>query len=236
MDADGVYTGALAGVMDITRRKRAETALQDALAEKVVLLREIHHRVKNNMQVIVALLRMHSRRIEDARLTAIFNDCRDRVEAMSLIHEALYQSEDLSHIDFNGYCQKLCRNLGKAYNAGAKGITVTVGQSNVSMNMDQGITVGMIIAELISNAFKHAFPQGHTGNVALHVDNLEDETIQLVVADTGKGVPSDFDIHKTSSLGLRLVVGAAERELGGNIQVENDGGARFIIRFKCKKV
>ncbi len=218
---------------DITKRKRAEAALQKSLSEKEVLLREIHHRVKNNMQNIISLLRMHGRRIDDARVVEIFNDCRDRIEAMSLIHEALYQSENLAKIDFKTYLEKLCRNLARAHDAPRRRIDLTANVSDVSLTMDRGIAVGMVIAELISNAFKHAFPRGEGGTVSVRLDQPDGETARLVVSDTGKGLPEDFDIQRLSSLGMRLVWGAVTRELSGTIDVEGNDGARFIIRFKC---
>ncbi len=217
---------------DITKRKNAELALQKALAEKETLLREIHHRVKNNMQVIVGLLRMHARRTDNPDLTKAFDDCRDRIEAMSLVHEALYQSDDLACIDFAAYLKKLCRNLGQAHDARRKGITLTTSAADVSLDMDQGVAVGMIIAELISNAFKHAFPHNEGGTVSVHLDRPDGETVRLIVSDTGGGPPDDFDIHNPASLGMRLVSGAVTRELGGTIDVERDNGTRFIIRFK----
>jgi PAS domain S-box-containing protein len=221
--------------VDITERKRAEAALQKSLAEKEVLLREIHHRVKNNMQTVIGLLRMQARRIDNAQLTEIFTDCRDRIGAMSLIHEALYQSENLAEIDFEAYLKKLCRNLGKAHDAQRKGITLTTSAADVSMNMDQGVAVGMIIAELISNAFKHAFPDGEGGAVSVHLDRPDGETVRLIVSDTGIGLPEDFDIRNPRSLGMRLVSGAVIRELGGSIEATSDGGAEFVIRFKCEE-
>ena len=228
---EGAIAGIIGAALDITERKRAETALKNALVEKEILLREIHHRVKNNMQTIVGLLRMHARRIDNAQLTEIFNDCRDRIGAMSLIHEALYQSDDLAKIDFEGYLKKLCRNLAQAHDAQGKRIALTANAADVSLNMDQGIAVGMIIAELISNAFKHAFPDGETGTVSVHLDCPDGETARLIVSDTGEGLPADFDIRNPSSLGMRLVAGAVTRELGGSIDVETGDGARFIIRF-----
>jgi PAS domain S-box-containing protein len=219
---------------DITDRKRAEADLQKSMAEKVVLLREIHHRVKNNMQAIIGLLRVHSRRTTDAHLTEIFNDCRDRIGAMSVIHETLYQSENLAKIDFNAYLKKLCRSLAQAHDARRKRITLTTSAADVSLNMDQGVAVGMIVAELISNAFKHAFPDGEGGTVSVHLDRPDGETVRLVVSDTGVGLPEDFDIQNPPSLGMRLVAGAVTRELGGTLAVEGDGGTRFIIRFPHK--
>ncbi len=214
--------------------KSREEALRNALGEKEVLLREIHHRVKNNMQTIASLLRMHARKIDDARLTEIVNDCRDRIAAMSLVHESLYQSDSLAKIDFETYLNKLCRNLGRAYHAGGKGVSVSVDRCDVGLNLDQGVAVGLVVSELISNAFKHAFHEKESGSVAINVKNIDDDRVEMIVADDGAGLPADLDIRKTSSLGLRLVGGIITREMGGTIDVENDNGAKFIIRFKIK--
>jgi PAS domain S-box-containing protein len=232
--ADESIGGMITYTEVTTTRKLAEKALKGTLAEKEVLLREIHHRVKNNMQTIVGLLRMHARRNRDPHLKTVFDDCRDRVEAMSLVHEALYQSDDLSRIDFEAYLKKLCRNLAHAHDAQRKRITLTINAADVSLNMDQGVAVGMIIAELVSNAFKHAFPNDEGGAVSVHLDRTDGETVRLVASDTGKGLPADFDIHNPSSLGMRLVSGAVIRELGGTIDVERGNGTRFIIRFECE--
>ena len=221
--------------LDITEKKQTEKQLVSSLDEKVVLLREIHHRVKNNMQVIISLLRMHGRRTNDANLGKIFEDCRDRINAMSLIHESLYQSDNLARIDFKVYLKKLCRNLKQAYGAVGKGISLTVGECSVALDMDQGIAIGMVIAELISNAFKHAFHTGKGGNVSINLSELDAENVKLIVKDDGKGMPPEIDLMNVSSLGLRLVVGAVTLELGGSIEVERDKGTQFTICFKYKK-
>ncbi len=173
--------------IEIAERVRAEVKIAASLKEKEVLLREIHHRVKNNMQVIVSLLRMHLRRINDRSLVQVFEECRDRVNAMSLIHEALYQSEDLARIDFEIYLKKLCRNLSQAHGTEGKGMAVTVERSNMSLGMDQGIAVGMVICELVSNAFKHAFPLGQVGMVSVSLSGLRGKAVELIVEDDGKG-------------------------------------------------
>jgi len=216
------------------KRTQAEKLVRASLKEKEVLLREIHHRVKNNMQVIVSLLRMHSRNIDDARLAQIFDDCRCRVNAMALIHEALYLSDDLARIDFAVYLKKLCRNLSQMYGAYGKGIKVTVELCNVVLDMDQGIALGMVISELISNAFKHAFLPGKRGSVSVNLSCLEGKNVELIVKDDGKGLPPEIDILNTRSLGLRLASAAVTRELDGSIEVERNCGTRFIIHFKCK--
>jgi polar amino acid transport system substrate-binding protein len=234
-NSKGRINGIMSVSVDITERKRAEAALEKSLAEKEVLLREIHHRVKNNMQAISGLLRMQARRTDDAHLTEIFNDCRDRIGAMSLIHEALYQSENLGKVDFNTYLKKLCRNLAQAHDAPRRRIELTTSAADVSLDMDQGVAVGMVIAELISNTFKHAFPHDEGGAVSVRLDRPDGKTVRLVVSDTGIGLPEDFDIRNPSSLGMRLVSGAVTRELGGSIEATSDGGTEFVLRFKCEE-
>ena len=216
------------------KRVSSRKQIRASLDEKEVLLREIHHRVKNNMQVIVSLLRMHSRMTDDTRLGHVFDDCRDRINAMSLIHESLYQSENLARIDFKIYLKKLCKNLIQAYGALGKEIAVTVDRCNVDLDMDQGVAVGMVICELVSNAFKHAFPPNKGGQILISLSSIEGEMVELIVQDNGKCLPPEIDIFNPKSLGLRLTTAAVTRELGGSINVERDSGTRFIIRFKCK--
>ncbi len=217
----------------LLQNRRAEEQIAASLKEKEVLLREIHHRVKNNMQVIVSLLRIHARRTHEAGLKRIFDECRDRINAMSLIHEALYESEDVGRIDFEAYLTMLCRNLRQAYDVSEKGITLTVKRSNVALDIDQGIAVGMVISELVSNAFKHAFTKDKGGSVSLSLSGLEGKEVELIVQDDGKGLPPEIDIHNSTSIGLQLVVATITRELGGSIEVERDSGTRFVIRFIC---
>jgi len=230
---DRVSAVTIIGI-DITHRMQTEKQIAASLKEKEVLLREIHHRVKNNMQVIVSLLRMHSRKIDDSRLEQIFNDCRDRINAMSLIHEALYESENLARIDFEIYLKKLCRNLDNAYKASSKGIGVTVSRCNVELGLDRGVAVGMVVCELVANAFRHAFPDERVGTVSVSLSSSGEDDIELAVQDDGIGLPREIDILNTLSLGLKLVTATALRELGGTIDVERDGGTRFVIRFKDK--
>ncbi len=221
--------------VDITQRKKAEEQIAASLKEKIVLLREIHHRVKNNMQVILSLLRMHGRRTKSANLGKVFEDCRDRINAMSLIHESLYQSEDLAKIDFKDYLEKLCRNLSQAYGASGRGISLAVGECDVALDMDQGIAIGMVIAELVSNAFKHAFPAGKGGNVSINLSELDVEHVKLMIKDDGKGMPPEIDIMNSPSLGLQLAVSAVTLELGGSIELDREKGTQFTICFEYKR-
>jgi len=232
----------------IMQRRQAENELKQTIdtlkksvKEKEILLREIHHRVKNNMQVIISLLKMHSRKIKDPRLGEVFNECRDRVNAISLVHEALYLSNDFAQIDFEDYLKKLCQNLSRMYGASHKGITVEVNHCDVILSMDQSIAIGMVITELVSNAFKHAFLDGHGGKVSLclSVSNKDEKNkkkrrnVKLIVKDNGQGMPRDIDILNQDSLGfgLHLAVATVIRELDGSIKMEQNEGTAFIIEF-----
>ncbi len=231
-DESGVNIGLRISVRDISDRKFAEAQVASSLKEKEVLLREIHHRVKNNMQVIISMLRMHTRKTNSPLLEQAFNDCRDRVLSMSLIHEALYQSKNLSRINFEEYLKKLCRNLSQSYGISKRGISLSVEKSKVKLNMDQGIAVGMVITELISNAFKHAFTDREgRSNVLVSLKALEEDEIELIISDNGKGLPSQIDIFKSPSLGLRLAVNTVKRELNGSIEVNRKKGTKYVIRF-----
>ncbi len=229
---DGEVVQVIESARDITERKRHEEQIAASLKEKEVLLREIHHRVKNNMQVIVSLLRLHAKRSRSEQMQSIFDDCRDRINAMSLVHEALYESEELARIDFGSYLTKLCRNLCKAHGISKKGIVVTVEQDAVLLGMEQGIAVGMVVCELISNAFKHGFPAGKPGTVSVGLSAADNEQVELTVQDDGVGLPEEVDILNSPSLGLKLAAAAVTRELGGSFEVERSGGTRYTIRFK----
>ena len=214
------------------RRARSEKQIKSSLEEKEVLLREIHHRVKNNMQVIVSLMGLHSNRTESGRVRDVFEECRDRIHAMSLVHEALYQSEDLSQVDYNNYLKKLCLNLGRVHKAEKNGIKIQVEEGNVSLNMDQGIAVGMVISELLPNAFKHAFSHGTGGLINVSLLLQEDQVVELTVQDNGQGLPAEIDITNVQSFGLQLAVLTVIHDLEGRIDVERNGGTKYIIRFK----
>ena len=227
-DEHGEVVQIVESVRDITERKGAEQKQVAALQEKEVLLREIHHRVKNNMQVIVSLLRIQARRFSDER--------RERVKAMALVHEVLYQSKNLARIDFSAYLEKLCRGICKTHGVAADGVTIAGKPSDVSLGIDQGIAVGLIVCELVSNAFKHAFPAGQPGSVCVGLSILESGEVELTVRDDGRGLSDEIEVGNWPSLGLNLVSAAVTGELGGSIEVEREAGTCFRIRFRCKGV
>jgi PAS domain S-box-containing protein len=214
---------------DITDRKRAEEHIKQSLEEKKVLLREIHHRVKNNLQVISSLLNLQSAYIDDCQYREMFKESQNRVKSMSLIHEKLYQSENLANIDFEEYVRALTNGLIRSYGINTDKVSLEVEVDNVSLGIDTAIPCGLIINELVSNSLKHAFPGGKGEIlVSLHSNN---GITELTVKDNGVGIPEDIHIKNTTSLGLRLVCILAQDQLNGNITLMRTNGTEFRITF-----
>ena len=206
--------------------------VEKQIREKEVLLREIHHRVKNNMQIISSLLRLQSRYTKDKQILDIFKASQNRIESMAFIHEKLYQSKDLTRVDFTDYVNTLTRNLFTTYGVSTARIKLNIDIKNVSLPLDKAIPCGLIINELVSNSLKHAFPPDKEGEIkiALHLSN--GNKWQLIVSDNGVGIPEDIDFRNTKSLGLHLVTILAEDQLRGEINLNRTEGTEFKIRFK----
>jgi PAS domain S-box-containing protein len=213
---------------DITERKRAEEQIRNSLEEKEILLKEIHHRVKNNLQVVSSLLSLQSGypRMESVR--ELFLESQNRVKSMALIHEKLYQSADFSNIDFADYLESLARNLFHSYGVNPEQITLTI-EVDVELDIDHAIPCGLIINELLSNALKHAFPEERTGTVMLAF-HRQDGEFMLRFSDTGIGIPPEVDFRNTESLGLQLVT-TLTSQLSGKIEKLPWAGTAFEIRF-----
>ena len=205
--------------------------MKDSLREKEVLLREIHHRVKNNMQVISSLLNLQSRNIEDPRLRKMFLESQSRVRAMALIHEVLYGSDDLSRIDLEDYISKLANNLFRMYGADTSRIRLEVAAEGVTLAIDDTVPCGLVISELLSNSLKYAFPDGRSGEIGIHAVMTDDDRIMLTVRDNGVGIPDDVDIRNTESMGMGLVTGLVENQLGGRLELDRSDGTGFTIVF-----
>jgi two-component sensor histidine kinase len=214
---------------EIVERTRAEQELQASLEEKVVLLKEIHHRVKNNLQVISSLLNLQSQTIEDDDTLATLRDSQNRIRSMALIHERLYRSRDLSRIDLGEYVQSLSSFLIRSYRAYTRAVQLRVDADDVALSIDAAVPCGLIINELMSNALKHAFPDGREGEirVAIKADN---GLVQLSVGDNGVGFPDDVDFRETESLGLQLVNTLVD-QLDGTVALRVNGGTTFEIAF-----
>lgn len=216
---------------EIAERRIAEERLKASLAEKEVLLKEVHHRVKNNLQIISTLLDLQTETIYDEHSLRSFRDSQDRIKAMALIHERLYQSRDLASINFAEYVNNLAGFLFHSYVQDPDQIFLTVNVRDVILEIDQAIPCGLIINELISNCLKHAFPDGRKGEVAVTCHSDGDGLVMLEVSDTGVGLPPGVDILNSGSLGLQIVY-TLVRQLQGNIEMQSGHGASFTITFK----
>ena len=213
--------------VDITERKRAEEQIKASLQEKEVLLKEIHHRVKNNLQVISSLLYLQSKNIQDRKTLGMFQDSQYRVRSMALVHERLYQSQDLARVDFAEYVRSLAKYLFRSYGVNTNIIRLKINSDDVSLGVDTAIPCGLIINELVSNSLKHAFPEGRTGEIHIELRDGEGQ-FRLVASDDGVGFPKDLDFRNTKTLGLQLVNTLVE-QLKGTIELDRSGGTAFKI-------
>ena len=219
----------IAVIEDITVRKDAEAAVKSSLDEKEVLLREIHHRVKNNMQVISSLLSLQAAKIDDHRLGELFRESQSRVRAMALIHEILYDSGDLSSIDLENYISRLSTGLTRMFGADARHVQVSVEADNIALGIDHMVPCGLAMSELISNCLKYAFPDSREGRIDIRATKLPEGGIRLVVSDDGVGMPEGIDIRNTKTMGMGLVVSLVERQLRGRLELACDQGTQFSI-------
>lgn len=229
---DGKVVGVQVITRDITERKQAEEHIKQALREKEVLLQEIHHRVKNNMQIIYSLLSLQSRHIKDDQLLEVFRDSQNRIKSMALVHEKLYQSEDLASIDFKEYIKSLVNSLFRSCRADTDRIALEIDVEDVSLGSAYGVPCGLIINELVSNCVKHAFPENRRGKITIKLHQFKENEIELIVRDNGVGIPDSIDVKNTDSLGLRLVTILAEDQLNGKIRVDRKKGTEVSITFK----
>jgi len=231
-NSDGSATGFRGMTRDVTDRKQAEDEIKWSLREKEALLREIHHRVNNNMQVISSMLNLQSRHVADARAFELFQDSQVRVRTMALVHEKLYQSKNLSRIDFGEYVRHLISRLYSTYHVNSSTVRPIVDVENVVFEIETAIPCGLIVSELVSNALKYAFPGESGGDLRVTI-NAEAETERFVlnVSDTGVGLPAAFDLDRTDTLGLQLVRDLTE-QLHGSIRRDEGPGTSFTIAFE----
>jgi len=215
-------------IFDMTERKRAEEQIIKSLREKEVLLKEVHHRVKNNMQVICSLLNLQAKGIADKAIRALFEESRNRVSSMALIHEKLYKSKDLAHIDFREYLQSLVAGIAATYKR--HDVDFVTDMEQVALTVNVGIPCGLIVNELISNSLKHAFPEGRRGTIKVGVNRKRDGDYVLSVEDNGVGFPPELDFRTTPSLGLQLV-NVLTGQIRGTIELVKAEGSKFKITF-----
>jgi two-component sensor histidine kinase len=243
--------GALANsfntmIEELTKKKRelqvriyectcAEEQIKASLNEKEILLREVHHRVKNNLQIISSLLDMSSMQTDNQETIDLFADSRNRVNAMALVHTQLYGSERFDQINMEARVLELSKNLLQAYSM-EKVITLDIKSANIYLNINQAIPCALILNELITNICKHAYREGQKGMISIFMQKSDDNTILLKVKDDGLGIPEDIDIEKTKSLGLSLVRNLVYNQLKGKIDFRRNKGTEFLINFKTKGV
>lgn len=231
------FLQAVANVLSSAQaRQQAEQQIQASLKEKEVMLKEIHHRVKNNLQVICSLLGLQSRSINDKLTSDIFKESQNRVRSMALIHEKLYRSKDMTKIDFAQYIRELATNLFRSYGIKTNDINLKIDvNNNIFLDVDTAIPCGLIINELVSNSLKYAFSEGEKGEIAIICYPIEEHNLVLIVRDNGVGLPADLDIKNTNSLGLKLVNGLVT-QLKGNINLNSSSGTEFKIGFTGVKI
>ncbi|AXV38808.1 sensor histidine kinase [Methanobacterium sp. BAmetb5] len=234
---DGEINSILVIAKDITERKRAMDGLERMVDEKNILIKEIHHRVKNNMQIISSLLNLQSQHLkaDEQFATSILKESQNRVKSMAMIHENLYQSKDFTHIKFEDYITRLVYELFYSYNGDADRIKLVVDVDDVNLNMETAVPCGLIVSELFTNSVKYAFPEGQEGEirVSLKQEPVKDDArkFTLTVSDDGVGFPSDLDYRNTETLGLELV-NSLTRQIDGNISLDLTQGTKFTVKFK----
>lgn len=217
-------------VRDITERKKLENKLKKSLEEKDLMMKEIHHRVKNNLMVIQSLLHLQSRYIKDEDALNIFKESQNRAKSMALIHQRLYQSDDLKRIDFGDYARNLATDLFHTNATRPELIKLNIDVENLMVDVNMAIPLGLILNELLTNSLKHAFPDGRKG--AIIVKFYKDGSkFHLSVDDDGIGIPKDLDYTKSKSLGLRLVNSLSE-QIDAEVDVDRSNGTKFEIIFE----
>jgi hypothetical protein len=226
----GRFGGYIGTCVDMTERKDMEDQLRKALKEKESLLREVHHRVKNNLQVISSLLNLQATSIKDTQIAQLFRECQVRITSIGLLHDTLHRSEDLSHIAMGEYLRTLVSHLFRSYGVDSNRIAVNLQLDDVGFDLDTGLTCGLILEELVSNCLKHAF-HDRQGTITITLQAHADDTYSLRVEDDGVGFPKDGILNNPDSLGLELV-GLMAEKLDGVVTLQSGQGTEWQVRFR----
>ena len=219
-------------IRDITERKKTEEQLKKSLAEKTILLKEIHHRVKNNLNVVTSLLNTQARQITDKQAIEAFKNSISRVYAMAQLHNQLYQSEDLSNINVKKYIKTMANSTFINYRLN-RNVSLELDVDEIKLSIDDSIPLGLLLNEMMSNALKHAFPDERAGTVRVSLKKLKDNRCKLIVQDNGVGIPDDIDFNTTESLGLHLIKILTE-QVKGTLEVIREEGTKFVINYGIK--
>jgi PAS domain S-box-containing protein len=234
-DEQGKLVSIVHVARDITERKKSEQQIRTSLAEKEVLLRELHHRVKNNMQIISSLLNLQSRSIEDRKSQVIFRECQDRIRAMALIHEKLYRTGNLMQIPFREYVRTLTNDLSASYSLSRNLISIRMEESDeFFLSVNTAIPCGLIMNELITNALKHGLEDGR-GTITIGIAKSDNDTVILSVSNEGVGLPAGFSVKRDGSMGLWLVK-TLSHQINGTLEVlQNDACTTFQVHFSLQE-
>jgi PAS domain S-box-containing protein len=231
LDADGRISGAVHILADITKRKAAEDLLWNSLREKEALLREVYHRVKNNMQVMSSLLNLQARAIDDPTAAEALKKSRNRIHSMALVHEKLYRSPDLNRIDFADYIRQMIVHLNQSLEVDPDLIRIRLDLEVAFLDVNTAVPCGLILTELITNSFKHGFPDGRKGELAVEFRDLKEGRFRLTVRDDGVGFPEGLDFRSGETLGMQIVQLLVD-QLDGTIEILRERGTEFRISFQ----
>ncbi len=229
-EKNGAYDGSILTLIDDTERKFASELIEQSLNEKDILLREIHHRVKNNLQIISSLLNLQSEYVKDERDRELFINTQNRVKSMALIHSKLYQSDNISQINIKEYITNLAEDLLISYQTRSN-IQLETDLVDVFFNLETAIPCGLIVTELITNSLKYAFEPGQEGKISINLKSDPEENLTLIIRDNGKGIPESIDFQKTNTLGLELV-NMLVKQIEGSIELDRSQGTEFTIKFR----
>ena len=219
---------------DITEKKRAEQKIAASLIEKETLLKEVHHRVKNNMQMIQSIISLQADKISNEKNKQPLIDSINRIRVMSLVHESLYKTENFAQLDLDSYFSEFAKQIESAYSLNETSIKLIIKLDPIVLDLDTLIVCGLITNELVTNSIKYAFPENKEGTIRISVKKISDEKAELAVSDNGVGLPEGFDIKKTESLGLRIVKILSEGQLDGTLSLNQNFGVLYTICFPIK--
>ncbi len=229
-DLDGKITHIRGVIIDINRLMLAEEQLKNSLREKEFLLKELHHRVKNNLTLVSSMLNIQEEIVRDPIVDRVFESSRNRIKSMALVHELLYHSEDLGKIDFSQYIEKLLNYLSSSYATRKAGPTLKIQVGDIKMPINKAIPCGLIINELATNAFKYAFTGNRAGEIRIELAIKDDKSCRLLIGDNGVGLPADLDVGSTKSFGFTLLT-ILINQLNGSFEIDRSGGTAFRITF-----
>ena len=229
--SDDAYYGRVWYFRDITEQKRSENEIRQSLQEKETLLKEVHHRVKNNLQAVSSILDLQSAHIRDSEARRLCRDTKNKILTMALLHENLHRGQDQTKVDLEEYVVALTDHVQCSMDGDKGSIRIETSIKDLTLNVDTAIPCGLIITELVSNSIKHAFPDGRAGLINIEISRIDEDIYKLVVRDDGVGLPDDWDLEKLSTLGLKLV-NSFVTQLSGTFDVRSDSGTAFTISFK----